>query len=367
MLDGADNLIQDGSGAGLTNSITGDPLLGPLTDNGGTTFTHALSPGSPAINAGDPLAVAEMNGVPEFDQRGTGFPRVVDDRIDIGAVDRQLVGACDFDGDGSCDIDDIDDLVMEIIAETNNMFFDLTFDGLVNLDDRDEWLVLAGAENLLSGNPYLFGDADLDGFVDGQDFIVWNGNKFTSTGKWSQADWNADGVTDGQDFIIWNGNKFQSSNAAAPRVLRQLHAVADKGDVHVNDQTPVQPVGRSQPTAPVAIRQIDAVFAGRRNLTSAPMSSGGRISSILSSRTFPLSLTSCDDAEKRPFFEIAPSSSLVAIAGGCFDLTPVSAVEMSVRLWRRSPVDAGNGNRRTSPMACRRVRRPTSEFRADWR
>ena len=29
-------------------------MLGPLQDNGGPTFTHALLPGSPAIDAGDP-------------------------------------------------------------------------------------------------------------------------------------------------------------------------------------------------------------------------------------------------------------------------------------------------------------------------
>ena len=31
-----------------------DPNLGPLQDNGGPTFTHALQPGSPAIDTGDP-------------------------------------------------------------------------------------------------------------------------------------------------------------------------------------------------------------------------------------------------------------------------------------------------------------------------
>ena len=36
------------------NIIGGDPMLGPLADNGGPTLTHALLPGSPAINAGDP-------------------------------------------------------------------------------------------------------------------------------------------------------------------------------------------------------------------------------------------------------------------------------------------------------------------------
>ena len=64
------------------------------------------------------------------------------------------------------------------------------------------------------------GDANLDGRVDGFDFIAWNAYKFTATGKWSQGDWNADGNTDGQDILIWDANKFQSSDgSAAPLVL----------------------------------------------------------------------------------------------------------------------------------------------------
>lgn len=47
---GSNNLIEDGSG-GLTNTITADPLLGPLQNNGGPTQTMALLPNSPAINA----------------------------------------------------------------------------------------------------------------------------------------------------------------------------------------------------------------------------------------------------------------------------------------------------------------------------
>ena len=62
-----------------------DPLLGPLQDNGGPTFTHALLAGSPAIDAGDPAFV----GPPDYDQRGIGFPRVVNGRIDIGAFEVQ--------------------------------------------------------------------------------------------------------------------------------------------------------------------------------------------------------------------------------------------------------------------------------------
>ena len=62
-----------------------DPLLGPLADNGGPTLTHALLPGSPAINAGDP----SPDDLPEFDQRGEQFNRVFGGRIDIGAYERQ--------------------------------------------------------------------------------------------------------------------------------------------------------------------------------------------------------------------------------------------------------------------------------------
>jgi predicted outer membrane repeat protein len=47
-----------------------DPLLGPLQDNGGNTWTEALLPGSPAIDSGDNA------GCPVTDQRGA--PRPID-------------------------------------------------------------------------------------------------------------------------------------------------------------------------------------------------------------------------------------------------------------------------------------------------
>src|SRR2546429_4631710 len=59
------NLIGNTSGAtfmGTTaHNITGqNPLLGPLQNNGGPTFTHALLVGSPAIDAG--TDVTTLNG-----------------------------------------------------------------------------------------------------------------------------------------------------------------------------------------------------------------------------------------------------------------------------------------------------------------
>jgi hypothetical protein len=52
--------------AGGNNFSTDAPQLGPLADNGGPTQTHALLPGSPALDAGDPNGGAihnyEING-----------------------------------------------------------------------------------------------------------------------------------------------------------------------------------------------------------------------------------------------------------------------------------------------------------------
>ena len=70
---------------GPGDQINTDPLLGPLQDNGGPTFTQALLPGSPAINAGDP----NFTPPPSYDQRGPGFDRVVNGRIDIGSFEVQ--------------------------------------------------------------------------------------------------------------------------------------------------------------------------------------------------------------------------------------------------------------------------------------
>jgi hypothetical protein len=82
------NLSSDNGGGYLTHPgdrINTNPLLGPLQDNGGPTFTQALLPGSPAINAGDP----SFTPPPLYDQRGLGFDRVRNGRIDIGSFEVQ--------------------------------------------------------------------------------------------------------------------------------------------------------------------------------------------------------------------------------------------------------------------------------------
>ncbi len=83
------NLIEDGS---CSPMFSDDPNLGLIADNGGPTQTHALLPGSPAIDAGD------NDACPATDQRG---------------VTRPFNGICDI---GSYEMVDI---VVTIEAQSN--------------------------------------------------------------------------------------------------------------------------------------------------------------------------------------------------------------------------------------------------------
>jgi CSLREA domain-containing protein len=78
-----------------------DPILGPLQDNGGPTWTHALLVGSPAIDAGDDDAA------PPTDQRGV--PRPQGPASDIGSFEVEAnitVNTCDdeLNSDGDCSL-----------------------------------------------------------------------------------------------------------------------------------------------------------------------------------------------------------------------------------------------------------------------
>jgi hypothetical protein len=241
--------------------------LGTFGSHGGVTETVPLLPGSPAINAGDPGFV--FNSL-EFDQRGAPYVRVFQGRTDVGSYEYQPEPtACDFNMDTSCDISDIDLLVAQIAMATHNPGFDLSGDMQVDVTDRDLWLALAGVLNLPSGNPYLLGDANLDGTVDGLDFIAWNAHKFTNTAAWSAGDFTADGLVDGLDFIEWNRNKFTIAALGSPAKVPALEAstapsVSPAGLVSVLPARPELP--------PVPLRHdlaLKALYGPRRVIMAA--------------------------------------------------------------------------------------------------
>ena len=92
---GSNNLVLHSSASLPNGTRHVCPLLGPLRDNGGSTFTHALLSHSPAID----------NGFSSFagnDQRGTGFARESPSGLpDIGAYEVQkndIIFNASFDG-----------------------------------------------------------------------------------------------------------------------------------------------------------------------------------------------------------------------------------------------------------------------------
>jgi hypothetical protein len=79
---GSRNLDSDGTcwGSGASGITRSTPGLGPLQDNGGPTPTHALLPGSPAIDVGSNALC------PSTDQRGVTRPKNL--ICDIGAFEK---------------------------------------------------------------------------------------------------------------------------------------------------------------------------------------------------------------------------------------------------------------------------------------
>jgi hypothetical protein len=78
---GANNLIM-ATLSGTTppaGTLTADPMLAALANNGGPTLTHSLPVGSPAIGTGN-----NASRLPS-DQRGPGFARMTREKTDIGA------------------------------------------------------------------------------------------------------------------------------------------------------------------------------------------------------------------------------------------------------------------------------------------
>ena len=80
LTSGGHNLVQDGScSPAASDLIAGDSRIGPLADNGGPTWTHALLPGSPALDAADDTVC------PATDQRGIARPQ--GPHCDIGSYE----------------------------------------------------------------------------------------------------------------------------------------------------------------------------------------------------------------------------------------------------------------------------------------
>jgi hypothetical protein len=133
---------------GANGNIIGvDPLLGPLADNGGGTQTHALLPGSPAMDAGATC--------PAADQRGIVRPQGV--ACDIGAFEWQSAlgmavlgnGQVVPDGDAAPSVTDGTDFGGVALGQALTRTFTISNSGALDL-------TLTGSPVISIGGPAAF-------------------------------------------------------------------------------------------------------------------------------------------------------------------------------------------------------------------
>ena len=143
------NIIGDASGCNISGDTTGnqtgvDPLLGPLADNGGNTFTHALLSGSPAIDSGN-TATCETS-----DQRGDSRPSGL--ACDIGAYEKE--------NNPPVAVDDSDTTNEDVLVSINAAANDSDPDG--NLDPTTANIACAGCSSPSNGSLLNSGDGTFD-------------------------------------------------------------------------------------------------------------------------------------------------------------------------------------------------------------
>jgi hypothetical protein len=117
----ADDMVSQGNNIDSENScnfnqptdlVNTDPMLGPLQDNGGPTFTHALLHGSPAIDA------ANNTGAPATDQRG--IPRPQGTTCDIGAYELTQDSVTTATGTGTASFSTLNGYITGLTALTES-------------------------------------------------------------------------------------------------------------------------------------------------------------------------------------------------------------------------------------------------------
>ena len=140
------------------------------------------------------------------------------DTVDVSAAAACMttgVVDADFNDDERVDTTDIDSLVMEIIAGTNDADFDLNGDSAVNTDDLDQWRNDGALANGFA-EPYLPGDSNLDGTTDAADLNALGLSWLMSPNTWSGGDFTADGIANAGDLNALGVNWQASIAPASP-------------------------------------------------------------------------------------------------------------------------------------------------------
>ena len=210
------SLIEDGT-CGITSEVNGnligDPMLSALASNGGSTETMALQLGSPAINAGDnALAVDDGGTTLSYDQRGSGYDRIQNGTVDMGAY--ELAYTPDFVVDTTSDAD---------LATCSSAPGDCSLRGAINLANTlggtptitfDSSIFNPGTITLSSALPPITTDLNITGL--GADKVIVDGNYLSALFTISSGKVTIDSVTirhgNGSTGGIWNSGTLLVTN-----------------------------------------------------------------------------------------------------------------------------------------------------------
>jgi hypothetical protein len=199
--DGSYGVSADGLGNVYISGVTEGSLAG-TNAGGGDAFVSKY-------DAGGTLQWTRQLGTVNWESSTSvstdGLGSVYISGWNAGAANRNAFVAkfttavVDFNGDGDVNGDDVDALVAEIVAGTDDLAFDLSGDGAVNNVDLSQWLSDAATENGFAA-PYLRGDANLDGNVNASDLNSLGQNWQGSPNAWQSGNFTADGIVDANDL-----------------------------------------------------------------------------------------------------------------------------------------------------------------------
>jgi len=185
----------------------------PSTDGGGPSLIIADAAGS-RPQWRDPaswLAGATVGGTPGSTDPAATWP---------------MFG--DWTEDSVVDAADIDELAAALRTGSTNVKYDVTGDHQLPGADMDylvDQLVFLNGDPMTRGTRY--GDADLNGAVDLEDFVALKLNfAVNPAGGWAGADFNGDGAVDLEDFVLLKQNWGTAATAPAASVEVMIDELA---------------------------------------------------------------------------------------------------------------------------------------------
>jgi len=224
--DAGESLLE-GTGVYLDTNRNGSQDPGEPSATSGSDGRYvfdALAPGAYTIARTD----TDLLWTPTVPAGGTYAVPVTSGAVSIGgAFGSWMTGDYDFDTD--VDDADIDLLGLAIRTATAGQLHDLDGDGDADFEDVS---MLVDALVFVDGNPHTrgtaFGDADLDGDVDLDDFVALKLDFGFGT-TWAAGDFDADGDEDLDDFVILKTNFGYPSHVVGAPAL-DLLAETDAAD-----------------------------------------------------------------------------------------------------------------------------------------